>query len=66
MLGESWGCSLMSGQVEMAMQAEEPALVLDMLIPIINVFNEFQVCKTDAAVAGPGPLDLTAGRAVRP
>eukprot|EP00287_Rhodomonas_sp_CCMP768_P019246 CAMPEP_0202815512 /NCGR_PEP_ID=MMETSP1389-20130828/6279_1 /ASSEMBLY_ACC=CAM_ASM_000865 /TAXON_ID=302021 /ORGANISM="Rhodomonas sp., Strain CCMP768" /LENGTH=229 /DNA_ID=CAMNT_0049487417 /DNA_START=154 /DNA_END=843 /DNA_ORIENTATION=- len=38
---------LMSGQVEMAMQAEEPALVLDMLIPVINFFNDFQFELSD-------------------
>lgn len=43
---------LMAGQVEMAMQAEEPALVLDMLIPMINFFNDFQFDLDDSKGAG--------------
>lgn len=47
-----WAPRLMAGQVEMAMQAEEPALVLDMLIPMINFFNDFQFDLDDSKGAG--------------
>eukprot|EP00286_Rhodomonas_abbreviata_P030086 CAMPEP_0181302138 /NCGR_PEP_ID=MMETSP1101-20121128/7806_1 /TAXON_ID=46948 /ORGANISM="Rhodomonas abbreviata, Strain Caron Lab Isolate" /LENGTH=195 /DNA_ID=CAMNT_0023407507 /DNA_START=190 /DNA_END=774 /DNA_ORIENTATION=- len=43
---------LLSGQIELAMQAELPADALEMLIPVLHFFNEFQFDLEDSTGAG--------------